>query len=352
MKKFLRMAAVLVSIVAGACVAGGGPSGLPSVPSGAPGPVIGGTNPAAPPAPPAELPAALQISDPTIDVTTTLPASAALVGPGGTYSETMTAISLIADFTQDNLRGLLSPLFPVSIPVGSDVHNLTAVLTPNIVAKFSFADFGSMGCSGNTRDLPICVQVWLNANGEGYRPYMEAVFTSYPTAGNPGAANFMRGVRAGGGIAIGAAFDHTRPEDKYVESFYGFADLSDPENPVFPYNNHIYVRETIREDGKTLKTVQATDQEPDSCDPVLGEYRQGYGRWLEEEDVELFRLKSVENCVEEDTGDVCAQISTGNAANPPDSCELLDITNEGLFFIGSATTEDLILVDFDPLPPF
>lgn len=352
MKRYLRMAVVSILVAAGACVPGGGPSGLPTVPSGAPGPIIGGTNPAAPPAPPAELPAALQISDPTIDVTTTLPASAALVAAGGTYSETMTAISLIADFTQDSLRTLLSPLFPVSIPVGSDVHNLTAVLTPNIVAKFSFADFGSNGCSGNTRDLPICVQVWLNANGEGYRPYMEAVFTSYPTAGNPGAASFMRGVRAGGGIAIGAAFDHTRPEDKYVESFYGFADLSDPESPVFPNNNHSYVRETIREDGKTLKTVQATDQSPNACDPDLGDYHQGYGRWLEEEDFELFRLKSVEDCVTEDTLDVCAQISTGNAAPDPNACDLLDITTEGLFFIGSATTEDLTFVDFDPLPPF
>jgi hypothetical protein len=351
MTKFLKIAVLLFVMTAGACVAGD-PSGLPTVPSGAPGPITGGANPAAPPAPPAELPAALQISDPTLSVDTTLPALKALVGAGGTYSETMTAISLIADFTQDNLRSLLSPLFPVAIPVGGDVHNLTAVLSPNIVAKFSFANFGPNACSGNTRDLPICVQVWLNVSGGGYSPYMEAVFTSYPTAGNPGAASFVRGVRAGGGIALGAAFDHTRPDDKYIEVFYGYADLSDPDHPVYPNNSHAYVNELIRGDGKTQKTVEATDQFSNSCDPVLGDYHQGFGRWLEEEDYELLRLKTVEDCTEEDTGLVCAQISTGNAANPPDSCGLLDITDEGLFFIGSATEDDLNLVDFAPLPPF
>ncbi len=355
------------AVFLGSCSGVGSQVGAPTVPTGSPEstgtpnpPTASAPAPAAPPAPPSEIPLLQVAADISISVQTTISASAptpdlsALTGTGPLQVGISFSSNLV-NFTQLFLEQLFVPINQVVIPVGTGVTQIQVQISSNVVVFMDFSGFdlskslSAQGkrCSGNTTvdaDHPACMQLWLD-QGNGFAPYLEWIITDYPRPGNPGSGE-LRGFSQGI-FHVTVAYNHNDPANKANEMFFGYFDPNskDPNNPNVILSIHAIVQKQGADDATALKTVNGNN--------FTGESGEGFGRWKEGGDLwegSVFTQDDQGNTTN-DFSNVCGNISTATAADPPDQCEQNGITSTDLSFLPFATFGDLTLIDFQNLPP-
>lgn len=332
-----------------------------------PGTRVSGGNPATPPAPPAELPSALRFPSDlgiNVDKVASQPspgALEALVGPGGQYSDIISAAPNLVQTFNQFVKTLLQPVSQSDIPVSTTTtFEFTALLgTLNVDVKLDFADFDLDGdghteaCAGHTAGLPICYRIWLNG-----QQFMAGLFTKFPTAGNNG-AGFFRAIghspaQGSGGahdVYTGVVYDHEDPMAKSTEFFQRGVLSGDPvdqRDPKIPDQHSIVSQDGP--DATAKKRLGFSSSEVETSPGVTEPPGQFLEQWREDQDFwsgSFFQEGEPFNFT-----DVCAVISTGNAADVV-NCQDLGIDVAGIPFIDFLTSDDVSFpADFPVSPTF
>jgi len=323
---------------------------------------------AAPPAPLSELPTFLSLPDARIDVSEVAsapPPAIAFsavknaVGSGGEFSD---EIALAPDKIGDaniTFGFVLQDFFrQFTIPVNTN-SNFETVIPPAFGAssgdvKIDFSDFdydgnGSKeGCSGHTAALPICMRIWF-----GGEPFMEAVFSDFPTESSPGAGRFkavVLGTGGDAGVRFAFNYNHSDPLNKNTESLL----FVPPEDFAKTYR-----RSQISEvgpEGVAKKSINFSDESFfDSTTPSTIKY---IGRFLQDPDpLQIFWSGSLDISPDLQTptltnvSDVCAQVATGNGVLEG-TCQDIGIDTTGTSFIDFAKDADFAFFDFPLNPTF
>lgn len=325
--------------------------------------LLSSCSPATPPVPPAELPALIFPRTVRIDTSkiqsqeSSASEGAALVGAGGTFSDIIASGADLADAANEVVEVVLDEFRSLSIELSTTTTTFTGVVsdeTGTFDVKIDFADYdldgdgGDEGCSGHTAALPVCFRVWLDGDR-----FMAGLFTQYPTETNPGAGEFRVGLNsaltaAGEDLLFSAVYNHFDPEDKATELFTAGTQTADPTSDAF-LAAHIELTQE-GEDATARKTVNVNaDVGPNAFQTDHLEY---VGRYLENRD--FWSGSAIATTAAGGSGtftDVCAVISTGNAASDPDSCEDLDIDVGGIAFTDAVAFSDVQLPDDFPAAP-
>ncbi|MCE9625911.1 MAG: hypothetical protein K8R69_10760 [Deltaproteobacteria bacterium] len=354
------------------------------------------SNPATAPAPIAEIPASLTIPS-TVEIDTSKTASPVAGAPvvfqtvgepsastlsnsvaktssltlknavgNGTYTGGISFSSNISIFANIRMNGILQPLNAIDpkIPVSADLHQMdTLVFIGNnsYSAHLDFGDFdidgdGNLeGCSGNTLGLPICIRVYIQGYftpGEPTR-FLAARFDSYPTETNKGAGTLRGHDVSFGGYQVRADYNHVDPEDKFTDIYAGF--LYDPVDPLNPAPDRTYLILRFRAfvsqlgpDTTALKTANGSSPDQELSGP--GYSGKGFGRWFE--NLDLWRGSFESNTdPSKNFEDLCAIISTAEAALPSQLCADNGLNLQGLEFLPDPVKEDVEFFDFPATPP-
>lgn len=327
-----------------------------------------GGSPAGPPAPPAEIPLPVVLKfvpyeDIRINLSTISAASGTsinvyqAVGAGGEYSEAISfGPTWLSEF-ETFFISVTDGLNELEIPLSEETTTFqsAAIIGPQGgLAKIDFGDFDldgdgtTEGCSGHTATLPVCARVWLNETR-----YLAWVFYEYAVEGNPGKSNFKIYTSEEEVDLISAAinFDHRDPENKSTE-VRALAEGLAAGDDKFDALQHALVLQ-IGPDESALKRLNMSNSAIMSGVPwysnlYLGQFIEGEDFWsgsFAGDNVFEFELAQF--------ADVCARISTGNAAEDPNICDALGISVAGIPFIDSLDIADVAMPpDFPETPTF
>ncbi len=349
-----------------------------------------GSNLAAPPAPLAELPNFLTIPS-SVEIDTSKTASSPgsvmafdqanqanlalmvvkdAVGPG-IYGGAISFAANVSRFAHDHLNSVLLPLNAIQIPVEATRHHMDTVISIGSVTytvHLDFRDFDidgngvSEGCSGNTAQLPICVRAWIFdfplAPG-AYTKFFAARFDAFPTESNPGAGQVRGHDLNLFQFQVRADYDHVDPENKFTDVFMGL--IFDPDNPTNPDPSgpdtgliarfRAFVSQ-LGPDATALKTANGTSPDFELSGP--GFRGSGFGRWLEDKDFWLGSFESDDPLFiapQYHFSNLCALISTGDAAGDQGICGANGLKISDLDFLPAPVKEDVQFFDFPAAPP-
>ncbi len=325
-------------------------------------------SPAGVPSPPVEMPSpiVLKFVEPSaihIDFSTISAATAGsvnvydAVGSGGTYSQAIAEGPALLAETENGIATLLTGIGALEIPVSATTTTFEGVIpacngTASCAAKLDFGDFdldgvgGTEGCSGHTAALPVCARMWL----DGTR-FMAWVFDTYPAADNPGKSRFkVFQTSADGDEYVSAiSFDHRDPLNKFTELFFRGIFVEAPN--TYTSMRHIEAVQVGAADS-ALKRLNLRDEifvnaAPDPMDFLyLGQFKEGENYWSGSVDDNKYGVFG-------EFTDVCAAISSGNAAADPTICDTLGIGVAGIDFTRAAVDADFIVpIEFPEVPTF
>ncbi len=343
-------------------------------------------SPAGVPAPPVETPSPIVLKfvpyeDIAIDVSTigaAAPAptlAAKTVGAGGEYSDEIAAGPAVTKEVGGIFGMVLTVLSSIEMPVSESTTTFEGtVVNPDDATshpvKIDFADFDfngdgvKEGCSGHTAALPVCVRLWI----DGARS-TAWVFDAYPfpataeSAASPGKSRFrMINYENPGNLFpigyvnqqefIAGAFDYRDPEDVSLEMMKWLQE-EDSEGVVNEGGTRIFITQTgpAATAIKTLnlhlrgQALQNGTVLIELYAKYLGRYQEGQDYWSGSIDANVVEgMANFEN--------LCAVISTGNAAADQGICADLGISVAGIPYVEPAVQADVQLYDFPETPTF
>jgi len=327
------------------------------------------------------------------------------VGAGGEFSNLIalggTTFSVFNQFLDDLLLPLQSVEIPTSPPrtTFEGVINIPGILPQRV--KVDLADFDldgdgqpegctgcscPLGCSESSCPLEapvsalkrVCYRVWIQDPSSGlFERFMAGFFDVMPTRDNPetqvneenpGKGRFRLGIEnepveeGNQDLFFGVIYNHqdfSKPLDKITEMFVQDHRFDSAENRVEANDVHALVNQQDalgKGDPRALeKTVKLdmrsfpqTDENPGTV-RYIGRFRDDFDFWSG-----TVLVKGLENGQPKTVSfeNVCARISTGNAASSS-NCEDLGIDVTGEQFINPVIPDDVILpADFPLVPIF
>ncbi len=344
-------------------------------------------SPAGVPAPPVEMPSpiVLKFVEPSrlqIDFSTISAAPAAAidvyeaVGSGGTYSSAIALGAANVDAYFQRLTLLLNGIGSFEIPVsevtttfisqvfcgdgGFDTEGTPGTTPCTIKIDFGDFDFNADGvkdgCSGHTAALPICARLWV----DDVR-YLAWVFDTYPDDTIPGVGRFklFEPEEAGGQLVTAFHYDQRDLENRVHEAF---ARMTIPQAPLVGIGDgHMEIAQigpaaTALKRINSYSTTYGTENGVpmpayDGSLTYLGQYKEGSDYWSGS-----FAATGVYRgmlALPPDFLNVCAVISTGNAAEVLGICDDLGISVVDIAVVRPLVDSDISMPpDFPEAPTF
>ncbi len=348
-----------------------------------------GGNPAGVPAPPVEMPSPIVLkfvepADLKIDLSTISMAAPSInvydaVGIGGQYSDEIGLFGpssvQIADYV---IARVLTGISEIAIPVNDTTltfEDYVTFVTPSSGidllsgthhVEIDFADYDfngdgvNEGCSGHTAMIPICVRFWLDGD-----PFMSMVIEQFSYIGDPnvvtadqtiGIGRFRTYVPDLNGDAQSFAvnYNNETTDQKLVELFMKATIADRPWGASILQRIDMHAELSQRgayataKKGVNMSASWGFSDRADQTLQYLGLYLEGNDFWGGSFFTDMMWFSAdVENFT-----NVCARISTGNAAEDPTICDTLGISVPGVAFTRPLVDADVEFYDFPLTPTF